>query len=392
MYIKSFTLIHFRNYKKAHLDPHRDMNIILGDNAQGKSNLLEGIFLFTTGKSFRAFREIELINWDEAFSRLSMEIFHKNMERVKLEITLQRAKNNRNIIKTIKINNNIARSASDLVGTLNAVLFSPDDLEIIKGSPSARRRFIDLQSTQVSPSYCINLRDYYKVLEQRNSLLRSGENLRKNFNLIDIWDEQLAAYGAKLISRRLKNIKKLNELTDPILKDISSGKEKLKISYHSTVNIKGEKIDKIFPDTEREEFEKILEESIKNQLKSVRNQEIKKGATSIGPHRDDIHILINERPVKNFGSQGQQRSVALSLKLAERELINNITGEEPILLLDDITSELDKDRCSKLLSYIEDRGQIFLTQNHISHILKPVSEKSSIINIKEGTLQVGVFN
>jgi len=368
------------------------MNIILGPNAQGKSNLLEALFLFTTGKSFRALRELELIEWGESFSRLTLELIRKNQEKINLELYLQKGKNNRRLSKIIKINNNIARSASDLAGTLNAVMFSPDDMEIIKGPPGARRRFVDLQSTQISSSYCNNLRNYYRVLEQRNSLLRSFKECRESIKLLDVWDEQLAAYGVFLISERLGNLKKLQELTNPILIDITKGKEKLELLYCCSINIKGKRVNEFFYSSEKEDFEKTLKENMIEQLRAIRPHEFRKKATCIGPHRDDLQILINDRPLKNFGSQGQQRTVALSLKLAERELLYDMTGEEPLLLLDDITSELDEERSSKLLNYITGKGQIFLTRNQLAEFLKPLYENAFIIHVYGGTVELGVFH
>lgn len=391
MYINKITLINFRNYKEAYFEPHKQMNLILGDNAQGKSNFLEALFLFTTGKSFRAQREIELIRWDEAFARIILEILYKHNERIKLEILIEAQKRNNYVSKIIKINNNRARAATNLVGTLNAVLFSPDDLEIIKGPPSARRRFLDLQITQISPVYCNNLRNYYKVLEQRNSLLRSSESRKEKFSLLDIWDEELIRYGSPIIIQRLKNLKRLNDLTCPILSDISNGREEIKLKYLSPVTIEGKKLDEFFLEKEKE-LEEYLGKNLKKYLYTQRDHDLKKGATITGPHRDDLQILINNKPLKNFGSQGQQRSVALSLKLAERELMNELTGEEPVLLLDDITSELDRKRCIKLLNFLKGKGQIFITQSQKMDYLEPLYREASFVHITEGMLKIGIFD
>ena len=392
MHVEKLTLINFRNYEKTCVEPDQKMNVILGANAQGKSNLLEALFLFTTGKSFRAQREIELIKWDKDFAKIIIELISKHNERVKLEILLQAQKSKKYVSKSIKINNNIARSATELAGTFNAVLFSPDDLEIIKGSPGARRRFIDLQITQTSQIYCINLRNYFKVLEQRNSLLKSFLSNEEKIDTLHIWDEQLGKYGSLLITQRLEILDKLNKLALPILYDLSDGKEELQLNYSSNINIYGKKLDISFTEMEKENFISSLEENIKKHLHSIREKEIRKGSTTIGPHRDDINILINDKPVKNFGSQGQQRSVALTLKLAERELMQELTGEEPVLLLDDITSELDKKRCEKLINYIKNKGQIYLTQSQKADFLKPLYEKALFLNITEGTVKPGIFD
>lgn len=389
LYIEKLILINFRNYREAYLDPNPELNLIIGANAQGKSNLLEALFLFTTGKSFRVMREIELIKWGEDFARVIVEIVQKSQKKVKIEIIFQIAKNIKNSLKIIKLNNKVVRCATNLVGAVNAVMFSPDDMEIIKGGPGIRRRFIDMQITQMSPSYCDNLRRYHKVLEQRNSLLRSSQSYEEKIPLLDIWDQQLSHYGTLLISKRLEVIRKLEELAKPVLMNITGSKECLRLSYSSTVSME-RKMDEIVFNEGKEIFESSLKKRFKEHLDFIRKREIKYGATSIGPHRDDMNIFLNERPVKNFGSQGQQRTVSISLKLAERELIYNETGEEPLLLLDDVTSELDKNRSSQLLNYIRGKGQIFITQNHPDELFNSIKTSSFYIN--EGVIKTGVFN
>jgi DNA replication and repair protein RecF len=376
LYINKLTLIYFRNYREAHLEPHSELNVIFGANAQGKSNLLEALFLFTTGKSFRAGKEIELVNWEENFSRVAAEITYIHGEKINIEILI--SKNSaKTSSKIIKLNNKTVRTATELVGTVNAVMFSPDDLEIIKGSPGVRRRFIDMELTQLSPSYCDNLRLYYKVLEQRNTLLRSALDKEEKIKLLNVWDEQLAKYGSFLISRRVEIIKKLEELAQIILRDISNNRENLSLEYFSTI--------------QGNDFSSI-EENFLGHLCSMMNQDIRYGSTSAGPHRDDIKIFLNEKPLRTFGSQGQQRTVTVALKLAERELLFNETGEHPVVLLDDVMSELDKDRTFSLLNYIKGKGQIFITLNHIKDFFDTTSKEASFFQIKEGKITGGLFN
>jgi len=374
LYINRLTLIHFRNYREAHLEPHPELNVIFGANAQGKSNLLEALFLFTTGKSFRAGKEIELVNWEENFSRVAAEITCIQGEKIHIEVLI--SKNSaRSSSKIIRVNNKTVRTATELVGTLNAVMFSPDDLEIIKGSPCVRRRFIDMELTQLSPSYCDNLRHYYKVLEQRNTLLKSALDKEEKNRLLQVWDEQLARYGSFLISSRIEIIKKLQELARGILRDISNNRENLSVEYFSTIE---------------EDNSMSGEETFLNHLLSQRSQDIRYGSTSSGPHRDDIKILVNEKPLKTFGSQGQQRTVTIALKLAERELLFNETGEHPVVLLDDVMSELDDGRSFSLLNYIKGKGQVFITLNHRTDYF--ASKEASFFQIKEGKITVGLFN
>jgi len=374
LYINRITLIHFRNYREAHLEPHPELNVIFGANAQGKSNLLEALFLFTTGKSFRAGKEIELVKWEENFSRVAAEIICIHGEKINIEVLI--SKNSaRSSSKIIKINNKNVRTATELVGTVNTVMFSPDDLEIIKGSPCVRRRFIDMELTQLSPSYCDNLRLYYKVLEQRNTLLKSTADKEEKGRLLHVWDEQLARYGSFLISMRVEIIKKLQALAGVILRDISNNRENLSLDYSSAIE---------------ENNSMPLEENFLNHLLSQRHVDIRYGSTSVGPHRDDIKILVNEKPLKTFGSQGQQRTVTIALKLAERELLFNETGEHPVVLLDDVMSELDNDRRFSLLNYIKGKGQIFITLNHVTDYF--ASKEASFFQIKEGKITVGLFN
>ena len=256
-------------------------------------------------------------------------------------------------------------------------MFSPDDLEIIKGSPGVRRRFVDMELTQLSPSYCDNLRLYYKVLEQRNTLLKSVLDKEEKIRLLHVWDEQLARYGSFLISRRIEIIKKLHDLAQIILRDISNNRENLSLDYFSTI---------------QEDNSMSMEENFLSHLDTLRSQDIRYGSTSAGPHRDDIKILLNEKPLKTFGSQGQQRTVTIALKLAERELLFNETGEHPVVLLDDVMSELDNDRTFNLLNYIKGKGQIFITLNHITDYFASKSKEASFFQIKEGKITGGLFN
>lgn len=388
MYVQKLTLINFRNYREAYIEPIHEINVISGANAHGKSNLLEALFLFTTGKSYRANREKELIQMGKDFARVTIDIIHKNNEKIKIEILLQITQSTQKTSKIIKINNKILHSASELVGKVNAVMFSPDDLEIIKGSPAARRRFLDIQISQASPVYCDNLRKYYKALEQRNTLLKSHmSDYKEKLKLLDIWDEQLINYGAYIIEKRLETAKNLEMLSQPILKYISEEKEELGINYLSNISIDNMSIDK-----DNEKFMEILKDNIKNRLIANRGKDIKYGTTSAGPHRDDFDFSINNNSAKIFGSQGQQKSVILALKLAEGELIFQETGEKPLLLLDDVTSELDKIRSFSLMNYIKNMGQIFIAHNWSIEYFKEIFKSFASYNITNGEIESHVCN
>lgn len=366
MYIKDLSLVNFRNYSKFYCDFNRKYNFIYGKNAQGKTNILEAIFLCSSGRSHRTKKDAELVKFDE-----DAYFVHLNVNRIygSNEIEFYYSKFDG---KKIKINNLQIKKSVELMGKLNTVMFSPEDLSIIKGSPSERRRYIDIAISQMKPSYYYNLQKYAKILSQRNHLLKDiGKNRNKdktmNKNLestLEIWNESLAETGARIINERKLFIENLNGIIKQKHEELTAGNEKLDIQYHPSIRI-----------IEDWSLKGIKDSFLKN-LKEVFDKEIKICNTLIGPQRDDINIFINGSNVKLFGSQGQQRTVVLSLKLSEVDIVEKLTGELPVLLLDDVLSELDEKRQKYLLNNIKGI-QVFITTTE-KEIVKLCSNKSEI--------------
>lgn len=357
MHVKRLKLINFRNYKGLDIKLNDKINVFLGNNAQGKTNLLESIYVASSGKSFRTNKDSELINLDKDISYIAVEIEKNNIDKM-IEIKLEKNKS-----KRVRINKIELDRISDLVGILNVVVFSPEDLKLIKGSPSERRSFLDREISQISPRYRHNISRYNRVLHQRNNLLKIIQKDKSKVKTIEVWDEQLSLLGSEIIVSRLNFLDKISKISADIHSKITGGLEKLKSKYVCSF-----KIDR---DYQKEEIRKKFSQDLRNNL----NKDIEKGTTEIGPHRDDIKILINNIDCRVFGSQGQQRTAALSLKLAEVQLIKNEIGEYPVLLLDDVMSELDINRRKFLLSAFKDVQTIITSTDDIDIIDKDKVEK-----------------
>ena len=326
MKIKQLKLKNYRNYDLLDLEFDSSTNIFYGDNAQGKTNILESIYLCGTTKSHRGTKDRDLIKFGEEESHIEA-VVEKNEVPFKIDIHLKK-----NSPKGIAINKMPIRRASELFGIINIVFFSPEDLNIIKNGPSERRRFIDLELAQLDKVYLSDLSNYNRIVNLRNKLLKDSYNRQEILETLDVWDMQLAHYGKKIIDRRNLFIYQLNEIAGKVHERLTGGKEILNISYEpSNGNMD-------------------LEQAIKNN----RERDIRMKSTSVGPHRDDICFMTDEVDIRKFGSQGQQRTAALSLKLSEIELVKQVTKDTPILLLDDVLSELDKHRQNYLLDSICD--------------------------------------
>ena len=324
MIIKSLELTNFRNYDSLSIQFDKGTNILYGDNAQGKTNILEAIHLSATTKSHKGSKDRDIIQFGREEGHIRTYLEKDGME-VKVDMHLRNSKS-----KVIAINGQKIKKASELLGILNVVLFSPEDLSIIKNGPSERRRFVDMELCQLDPFYLYNLNHYNKIVDQRNSLLKDlylNPSLR---DTLSIWDSQLVSFGSKIIERRKLFVDQINDIICEIHNKLSGGRETLVIQYE--------------PDVTIEDFEK------KCQLNQERD--IKYKQTSTGPHRDDFSFLIGDIDVRKFGSQGQQRTAALSLKLSEIELVKKISKDTPVLLLDDVLSELDSNRQNFLLNNI----------------------------------------
>ena len=331
MHIDNLSLSNFRNYEYENFSFSPNTNIIYGLNGQGKTNVIEALYFFCSGKSYRTNKENEIIKFGKEEAKININFFDDKRENIS-EIII-------NTKKIVKINGLPITKLSEIIGMINFVIFTPDMLNIVKEGPSMRRQFVDVLTSQLKPYYFKNLMSYYKVLFHRNNILKS--NNKKMLSTIDVWNEKLADYGTVVCKYRNNIIKLLNENFD-ILDGINKN-EKIEFKYISSI---------------KEEFEN--KEFFLKQLEKEYEKEIEKGITLIGPHRDDIDILMNEKSIKKYGSQGQIRTCVLKLKLAECEIIKKELGRNPILLLDDILSELDEKRKSYFINKIKDK-QIFIT-------------------------------
>ncbi len=326
MIIKSLELENFRNYDELSISFDSGTNILYGDNAQGKTNILEAIYLSATTKSHKGSKDKDIIKFDAQEAHIRTYVMKDGLEN-RVDMHLRKSKT-----KGIAINGQKIKKAAELLGLLNVVFFSPEDLSIIKNGPSERRRFVDMELCQLDSFYLYNLNNYNKIVNQRNKLLK---DLSFNPNLRDtlfIWDSQLVSYGSKIIERRAAFVKQLNEIIYDIHVRLSGGKEELKVVYE--------------PD--------VLLEELEGGLKNSQEKDIKLKQTTVGPHRDDFSFLTGGIDIRKFGSQGQQRTAALSLKLSEIELVKKLTKDTPLLLLDDVLSELDSSRQNYLLNSIGD--------------------------------------
>ena len=326
MKIKQLKLKNYRNYNLLELDFDPSTNILYGDNAQGKTNILESIYMCGTTKSHRGTKDRDMIRFGQEEAHIEAVIDKKG---VPFEIDIH-LKNNSP--KGVAINKMPIRRAIELFGIVNIVFFSPEDLNIIKNGPSERRKFIDLELSQLDKVYLSDLTNYNRIVNQRNKLLKDVYDRKDLMETLDIWDLQLVNYGKKIIDRRNKFIVELNEIVGKVHEQLTGGKEHLQIYYEPSVSSM--------------DFETNL---IKN-----REKDIKMKSTSVGPHRDDICFMADGLDIRKFGSQGQQRTAALSLKLSEIEIVKKVINDTPILLLDDVLSELDKHRQNYLLDSISD--------------------------------------
>ena len=332
MVINKLKLNNFRNYEKQEIEFDKGINIIYGDNAQGKTNILEAIFVGALGKSFRTNKDKELINVVEAHDCAHVEIFAQKKDRginVKYEISEK---------KEFYINDIQTSKTSDVLGNIYVVLFVPEDISILKNEPSKRRRFLNIMISQLRPIYVHVLSEYNKTLEQRNSYLKQIKFEGKPEEVLDVWDEQLVKLGIKVYNYRKEFIEKINEKIKSIQLQSTTGKENVEIIYNSN----------------------ITEGEYLNKIKENRREDIQKGYTSTGIHRDDFETYINNQEISIYGSQGQKRTTIIALKLAEAEVIYDEIGERPIMLLDDFMSELDKKRIQGFLENIKN-NQVLIT-------------------------------
>lgn len=359
MIIESIELKNYRNYQELHMDFNQGTNILYGDNAQGKTNILEALYVCATTKSHRGSKDREIIRFQEEESHIKMTV-RKDHVPYRIDMHLKKNKT-----KGVAVNGVPIHKASELFGIVNMIFFSPEDLNLIKNGPSERRRFIDLELCQLNKLYVHSLVQYNKVVLQRNKLLKELYFKPEFEGTLDVWDMQLAQYGKEVIAYRSSFISQLNTIIRDIHFHLSGEKEELVIQYEPNVSV--------------EDFEKSL--------KRYREQDKKQKTTLTGPHRDDISFNVNGIDIRRYGSQGQQRTAALSLKLAEIELVKKIVKDYPILLLDDVLSELDSSRQNHLLSALH-HIQTIITCTGLDDFVNNCFEINQVFKVVDGTVEM----
>ena len=357
MIVKSLKLKNFRNYDLLSLEFVDSTNIFYGDNAQGKTNILESVYLAATTKSHRGTKDRDMIQFEKDEAHIEI-VVEKNHVPFRIDMHLKK-----NSPKGIAINKVPIKRASELFGIINVVFFSPEDLNIIKNGPAERRRFIDLELSQLDKVYLSDLSNYNRIINQRNKLLKDIYERDDLFQTLDIWDAQLVKYGNRIIERRKLFIEQINKIISSIHSKLTGDKEKLQIFYESG--------------TGQTDFETALRRN--------RERDMKFKSTSAGPHRDDICFMADDIDIRKFGSQGQQRTTALSLKLSEIELVKNTIKDTPILLLDDVLSELDKHRQNYLLDSIRDI-QTLITCTGLDDFVNHRFYINKILHVEKGNV------
>ncbi|NLJ58220.1 MAG: DNA replication/repair protein RecF [Tissierellia bacterium] len=364
MIVNKLIIKNYRNFIEAEAELNESLNIFIGDNGQGKTNLMESIYVASIGRTFRLNSESELINFNEKKSRIEIHI-RKNNYNIKIEIILEKNKKKIVLINGVKL-----EKTSEMIGILNNVIFTPDDMKIIKGSPIERRRFVNIDISQIKPKYKYLLSKYKKVTTERNIILKNYYTKYENKDIISIWNDYLVNIGTEITFYRNEFINNLKKYAVNIYSKISGNKEEFDLLYSSNIG----NINNLTKDEVKSIFYKKIKDNFEN--------EITRGTSMFGPHKDDILIKIDGKECKYFGSQGQQRSAILALKLAEIEIIKDETGSYPILLLDDVLSELDNKRKKYLIKHIEGIQTIITTtdDHELSILTENFNKKNFYIN------------
>ena len=360
MFISEIKLNGFRNYGEQKIKLLPNINLLVGKNGQGKTNLLESIYYAGIGKSPKTTKDTELINWSK--QRASFCIYFKKESGTKqIEVIFSRQSK-----KIIRVNSVNLLKIADLLGNLNIIFFSPDELKLVKDAPQDRRKIMDTDISQLSKNYFYNLTKYNKIIDERNKLLKTAQNKDVLEQTLPIWDIQLAETGSKIIFERISFLEKLKTLAKQAHEYLTNKVEDLQIEYAGIVG----------------KSEEDIKQKLLKKLKECRDKDEKLGFTNIGPHRDDIKLVVNNIDIRSFGSQGQQRTVALSMKLAELEIFKEEIGEYPVLLLDDVLSELDQDRQQRLLNYCK-KLQTIITATQYDPFM---FQNANVIKIDKGQI------
>lgn len=372
MRVNRLVLHNFRNYAELSLHFPHNVNIFIGHNAQGKTNILESIYIGAMGRSYRTHNDMEMVRWQYPQSTVQLDFSRLDVANELLfRFSKQTARQSQH--KEIIYNGYVIKTR-ELMGAFNAVLFSPEDLLLVKGMPAARRQFIDVEISQASPAYYSQLTQYNRLVAQRNNLLKKIRENRLKTDLLDPWDDQLVQAAVRIVIKRREALKKLAMLANLMHRKITDNKESLALQYMLSGTEKNEQI-----------ADKELTEWYRQMLAKLKFTDVQRGSTGVGPHRDDLLLTVNDGiNLRSFGSQGQQRTGVLALKLAELEFIKSETGEYPVLLLDDVMSELDMVRREQLLSFIKDKIQTFITATDQSYF--PEKKMGQYYYVHQGTV------
>lgn len=371
MRVLTLRLRDFRNYAALELSPAPGLNVLVGENAQGKTNLLEAIHLLATTRSLKASREGEMVRQGAPSAGVWAEVEREDSGSAVLEVEVFPGDK-----KTVRVNGSRGERVMELLGRVNVVFFGALDLGIVSGEPSLRRRYLSTEISQMSPRYCFDLAAYRKVLEQRNRLLRDLRDRPMRNSGLEAWDEQLVLYGSTLVEKRRFYVENLAPLADDVHRELTDGRESLKVRYLPNLPI-GES-------RSAEEIAGVF----RDELARMRGEEMRRGTSLVGPQRDDLQFLIGERDARTYGSQGQQRTVVLSLKLAEFLLMEAQLGEPPILLLDDVMSDLDDGRRGHLLKWIERKCQSFVSCTSLESFPDKVVSGARVYRVEAGALRI----
>jgi DNA replication and repair protein RecF len=365
VHVCSLRLSHFRNYNALEVEFHPQLNLFLGSNAQGKTNVLEAIYCLSTTRSFRGSSDDEIVQFNEEAAAIESVIQREEgQEQVRLELRREKP-------KTLLVNGKKQKKLSSLLGRLPAVVFSPDDLFLVKGGPSLRRRYLDTMMFQMDAGYLAHLQQYERALKQRNSLLRQRvANLESQ---LVVWDLPLAQHGAAIMKKRLEVSAQLSRSAGEALKDLTGGVERFEVRYEPTLPVDGD--------------EGSLEKKMLEAFVKARREEIARGVTVVGPHRDDLGLWVNGQMLRKFGSQGQQRTGALALKLAQLSILAEGCHTAPLVLFDDVMAELDEKRQAFFLNRLQQGGQAFLTGTAPADFAA-ASSKARVFRVEAGKMQI----
>ncbi len=362
MWISQLQLTNFRNYARLQLQPDAGLCVLTGDNAAGKTNVLESIFLCALGRSHRTTRDAELIREAQQFGVVQLSLHTRGGTR---SITCKLMPGER---KRLLIDGASLSRSGELLGCLNVVMFAPEDLMLVKGGPAERRRFLDMEISQLKPAYYYTLQQYNAALKQRNALLKDEASV--GAGLLEPWDEQLSRLGAAITAERAVFLEELSQIAANVHLKLSGSRETLLLSYQPNL-----------PGVEPDRLAAVMRE----RLFENTERDVYRGSTSVGPHRDDVMMVLDGSDVRVYGSQGQQRTVVLSLKLSELEIIKKLRGETPVLLLDDVFSELDKRRQRMLLEAVQG-CQTFITCTHLEELMAAGALQMQVYSVSNGSV------